>query len=150
MFYREDLHELFEPTVEAEGLELYAVQVINQGKQSLLRVYIDHEDGINVDNCASVSRQISAILDVEDPIGGEYTLEVSSPGMDRPLFFAEHFAKVCTESIHISMQAAIDGRKKFTGVLEQVDGDNLIVRCDDQTVTLPIADVAKAHLIVNV
>ena len=150
MLYRHDLHELFEATAEAEGFELYAVQLVNQGKDSILRVYIDHEDGINVDDCATVSRQLSAILDVEDPIDGEYVLEVSSPGMERPLFFVEHFAKVCKETVQISMQASIDGRKKFTGVLERIEEDNLIVRCDDEDVTLPIADVAKARLIVDV
>lgn len=150
MLYRQDLHDLFAPTVAEEGFELYAVQMLNQGAHSTLRVYIDHEDGINVDNCASVSRQISAILDVEDPISGEYVLEVSSPGLERSLFCIEHFKQVCGETIQVSLQTAIDGRKKFKGVLEQVEGDNLIMQCDEQTVTLPIVDVAKAHLVLNV
>merc|ERR1711916_184587 len=90
----EKLTEMLEPGVEALGFELVGIEFVRAGKHSILRVYIDHENGISVDNCADVSHQVSAILDVEDPIATEYALEVSSPGMDRPLFTIEHFAQV--------------------------------------------------------
>lgn len=150
MHYRQDLNDLLAPTVEAEGFELYGVEFINQGKHSVLRLYIDHPEGITVDNCADVSRQVSAILDVEDPINGEYNLEVSSPGIERPLYTLQHFTKVVGSRVKINMQTAIDGRKVFIGTLEQVDGNNLMVQCDAEKITLPFTDVANARLIVNV
>ena len=93
------LSEMLNPAVEALGFELLGVEFVRAGKHSILRVYIDHENGINVDDCADVSHQVSAVLDVEDPINTEYNLEVSSPGMDRPLFKAAHYAQVVGETV---------------------------------------------------
>ena len=84
--------EMLEPAVEAAGYELVGIEFIRAGKHSILRLFIDHENGIDVDACVEVSHQVSAVLDVEDPISTLYTLEVSSPGMDRPLFKAHHYA----------------------------------------------------------
>ena len=92
--FEQKMTEMLRPAVEETGLELLGIEFVSAGKHSTLRVYIDHENGITVDNCADVSRQISAILDVEDPISTEYNLEVSSPGLDRPLFEKSHFEAV--------------------------------------------------------
>ena len=85
--------ELIDTTIQVLGLDLWGVELLQQGKYSLLRIYIEREEGVTIEDCEKVSRQVSALLDVEDPIAGEYTLEVSSPGMDRPLFSIEHYLK---------------------------------------------------------
>ncbi|MDG2393894.1 MAG: ribosome maturation factor RimP, partial [Thalassotalea sp.] len=89
--FEQKLTEMLRPSVEMTGVELLGIEFISAGNNSVLRLYIDHENGIDVDNCADVSRQVSAILDVEDPISSEYNLEVSSPGVDKPLFEKAHY-----------------------------------------------------------
>lgn len=96
-----------------------------------------------------MSRQVSAVLDVEDPIAGEYILEVSSPGVDRPLFIAEHYRKAMGKNVQITLHKMFEQRKKFSGVITQVDDDEVTVQCDDREFALPMSDVAKAHLVVN-
>ncbi len=91
----QQIQQMLEPTVEALGFDLWGVEYLSQGRHSVLRVYIEHEKGISVDDCAAVSEQVSGVLDVEDPITGEYTLEVSSPGMDRLLFKLEQYPGLC-------------------------------------------------------
>ena len=147
MPYRQDLHELIEPAVQAVDLELLGLEMIGQGKHSVLRIFIDSPEGITVDNCADASRQISALLDVEDPIAGEYNLEVSSPGLERPLFKAEHFAKAEGLEAKIAMQTPVNGQRKFRGVIKSVQNDCVLLQIEDEQVKLPIADIAKAHLI---
>jgi ribosome maturation factor RimP len=96
-----ELTAMLEPAVEALGFELLGLEFVQAGRHSTLRVYIDHENGITVDNCADVSRQVSAILDVEDPITNEYDLEVSSPGVDRPLFKPAHYEQAQGEELRV-------------------------------------------------
>lgn len=129
------------------GLELLGIEFISAGNNSVLRLYIDHENGIDVDNCADVSRQVSAILDVEDPISTEYNLEVSSPGVDRPLFTKEHFQQVIGETVDVKLGMPQNGRRKFKGILDAIDGDNLVVIVDGEDYELPISNVDKANLI---
>lgn len=105
----EQLQALLAPVVEALGYECWGVEFISQGRHSVLRVYIDRPEGILIDDCEAVSRQVSGILDVEDPISGEYTLEVSSPGMDRPLFTLEQFAKHAGEQVKIRLRSPYEG-----------------------------------------
>ncbi|MCL7571001.1 ribosome maturation factor RimP, partial [Pseudomonas aeruginosa] len=107
----EQLQALLAPVVEALGYECWGVEFISQGRHSVLRVYIDRPEGILIDDCEAVSRQVSGILDVEDPISGEYTLEVSSPGMDRPLFTLEQFAKHAGEQVKIRLRSPYEGRR---------------------------------------
>ena len=95
------LTELLSPTVEAAGFELLGCEFVPAGRHSTLRLFIDHPDGVTVDHCAVVSREVGAILDVEDPIQNEYNLEVSSPGLDRPLFTPAHFAKVVGQKVEV-------------------------------------------------
>lgn len=141
------LTEMLQPAVEALEFELLGVEFIRAGNHSTLRIYIDHEDGITVDNCADVSRQASAILDVEDPISTEYNLEVSSPGVDRPLFIAKHYEQVLNETVSVKLNVPQDGRRNFKGTLVEVEGDMINIEVDNQVFSILIDNVAKAHLV---
>ena len=138
---------MVEPAVRALGFELVGVEHMPQGRHSLLRIYIDHEDGITVDDCGNVSHQVSAVLDVEDPIRGEYTLEVSSPGLERPLFTLEHYQRFSGNLAEIRMHAPLSGRRKFKGRIQGIDGDVVIIEQDGEVYRLPIDNIDKAHLI---
>ena len=138
---------MLRPTVEMTGLELLGIEYISAGNNSVLRLYIDHENGIDVDNCADVSREVSAILDVEDPISSEYSLEVSSPGVDRPLFTKEQYTLVIGETVEVKLGMPLNGRRKFKGKLEAVESDNLVVVVDGQDYELPISNIDKANLV---
>ena len=115
----EQLQAMLAPVIEALGYECWGIEYISQGRHSLLRVYIDHSNGILVEDCEKVSRQVSGILDVEDPIPGEYTLEVSSPGMDRPLFTLEQFNAFVGEQVKIRLRSPYEGRRNFQGLLDR-------------------------------
>ena len=140
---------MLRPSVEMLGKELLGVEFISAGKHSTLRLFIDHENGINVDDCAEVSRQVSAVLDVEDPISTEYSLEVSSPGLDRPLFELDHFKAVIGETINVKLSMPLNGRRKFKGVLETIENNTLVVSVDGQDYELVISNVDKANLVPN-
>lgn len=133
--------------VEAIGYELIGLEFIRAGKHSTLRVYIDSENGVDVDDCADVSRQVSAVLDVEDPITTEYNLEVSSPGMDRPLFKAEHYAAVVGETISLKLHLAHDGRRNFKGELVKSDEQCFTLLVDNESFELAYDNVLKANLV---
>lgn len=139
--------ELIEPTVHALGLELWGIEHIQQGKFSLLRIYIEREEGIAIEHCEQVSRQVSALLDVEDPIAGEYTLEVSSPGVDRPLFFVQQFEQYVGQEVKIRLRSQIQGRRKFKGIIKKVEGINITVTVDGEDYELSHADVDKANIV---
>ncbi|MFS1703815.1 ribosome maturation factor RimP [Aestuariibacter sp. GS-14] len=141
------LTEMLTPAVEALGFELLGVEFVRAGKHSILRVYIDHENGINVDDCADVSFQVSAILDVEDPINTEYNLEVSSPGMDRPLFTEQHYAKVVGEIVAVKMALPLDNRRNFKGKLLACENGTLTVEIDGQQYSLPVGGIEKGNLV---
>lgn len=143
----EQLQALLAPIVEALGYQCWGVEFISQGRHSLLRVYIDHPNGILVDDCEKVSRQISGVLDVEDPIAGEYTLEVSSPGMDRPLFTLEQFAAHVGAQVKIRLRSPYEGRRNFQGVLRGVEEQDVVVQVDNHEYLLPIESIDKANII---
>lgn len=143
----EQLQALLAPVVEALGYECWGVEFISQGRHSVLRVYIDRPEGILIDDCEAVSRQVSGILDVEDPISGEYTLEVSSPGMDRPLFTLEQFAKHAGEQVKIRLRSPYEGRRNYQGILRGVEEQNVVVLVDDHEYLLPIDSIDKANII---
>jgi len=138
---------MLRPAVEGVGKELLGVEYISAGNNSVLRLFIDHENGINVDDCAEVSRQVGAILDVEDPIGSEYNLEVSSPGVDRPLFDLAQFQAVIGETITVKLSMPLNGRRKFKGTLETIENDILIVVVDGQDYELLFSNIDKANLV---
>lgn len=141
------LNELLEPVVESMQYEFVGLEYLSGAKPAILRIYIDHEDGISVDDCAAVSRQVSAVLDVEDPISGEYNLEVSSPGLNRPLFKADHYVKSVGERVKLQTRYHIDGRRKFTGTVLSADEDQLELEIDNTPVTLSMNDIEKGQLI---
>ena len=143
----EKLVAIIEPAVTALGFELVGVEYLPQGHHSLLRIYIDHENGVNVDDCGRISHQISAVLDVEDPIRGVYTLEVSSPGLERPLFTLEHYARFADSLAEIRLHSPLNGRRKFKGRIQGVDGDEVVLEMDGEEFRLDIDNVDKAHLI---
>jgi len=142
-----ELEGLIGPVVEALGFDLWGIEYISQGKHSMVRIYIDHSDGINVDHCAQVSRQVSSIFDVEDPIAGEYNLEVSSPGMERPLFSLEQYGSYVGEQVSIKLRTAFEGRRKFTGLLAGVEGDEVVVAIDEHEYLLPFVLIDKANIV---
>ncbi|TEQ78677.1 ribosome maturation factor RimP [Pseudomonas aeruginosa] len=143
----EQLQALLAPVVEALGYECWGVEFISQGRHSVLRVYIDRPEGILIDDCEAVSRQVSGILDVEDPISGEYTLEVSSPGMDRSLFTLEQFAKHAGEQVKIRLRSPYEGRRNYQGILRGVEEQDVVVLVDDHEYLLPIDSIDKANII---
>lgn len=142
----EQLQTLLAPIIESLGYQCWGVEFISQGKHSLLRVYIDHADGIGVADCEKVSKQVSAILDVEDPIPYEYTLEVSSPGMDRPLFTLEQYQQFIGEQLKIKLRSAFEGRRNFNGILQGIEDQQIVLRVDNQEYLLPIELIEKANI----
>ena len=141
------LTEMLEPAVEALGFELLGVEFVRAGKNSILRLFIDHENGINVDNCADVSHQVSAVLDVEDPISTEYSLEVSSPGMDRPLFKEAHFEKVVGQMIEVRTRLPVDNRRKYKGTLLTLENGEITIEVDNQSYQLSLNNIEKANVV---
>lgn len=137
---------MLEPVIEALGFELVGIEYQANPKNAVLRIYIDTEQGVTLDHCAQVSHQVSGVLDVEDPIQGNYNLEVSSPGVDRPLFKFSDFERFAGELVRIRISGAIEGRRKFHGVLRGVRDDTVLVECDGAEWALPFGQVDKAHL----
>ncbi len=143
---RDRLIELLEPGVESLGYELLDVEYAPIGGRNTLRLYIDHPDGVTVDACGDVSHHVSALLDVEDPITEAYDLEVSSPGERRPLRTAEHFRRALGERIKVELVAGIEGRRRFTGIVEAVGETSLRINVDQQPFELPLSDIARARV----
>ena len=145
----EALQTLLEPAVKAAGCDLWGIEFISQGKHSVLRLFIDSEDGITLEDCEAVSHQVSAVLDVEDPIQTEYNLEVSSPGLDRPLFTFAQFAQFVGEDVQVRLKMAVAGRRKFTARLEKADADkkSLTFADKDETWEVSMTQVDKANLV---
>ncbi|MDX1735697.1 MAG: ribosome maturation factor RimP [Halioglobus sp.] len=137
---------LLRPTVEALGFDLWGVEYLSQGRHTLLRIYIDSARGVTVDDCAAVSEQVSGVLDVEDPISGEYTLEVSSPGVDRLLFTPEQFGRYAGEIVELRLRSPFEGRRKFKGVLKGLEGEDVVVQVDDHEYLLPHGTIEKARV----
>ena len=134
----EQLQALLAPVIEALGYVCWGVEYISQGRHSLLRVYIDHPNGILVEDCEKVSRQV---------ITNEYTLEVSSPGMDRPLFTLEQFAAHAGEQIKVKLRSPFDGRRNFQGLLRGVEDQDVVVQVDEHEYLLPIEMIDKANVV---
>ena len=141
------LTELVAPVAEALGFELWGLEYLSHGKNTTVRIYIDGPEGINVDDCAAMSRQVSAVFDVEDPILGEYSLEVSSPGMDRPLFTLEQCSRYIGEGIKIRLRAPYEGRRKFAGQITGIEEGDLVVAVDDHEYLLPFEMIDRARLV---
>lgn len=144
---QEQLRSLIEPVVEGLGLELWGIEYLAHGKRAQLKVYIEKEAGVDVDDCARVSRQISAVMDVEDPIEAQYTLEVSSPGLDRRLFTLPQFEAFEGEQVRISLKSPYEGRRRFKGQLCGIEDDEVVVRSGDEEYLFPFDQIDRANLI---
>ena len=138
-----------EPVVRGLGYELVGVEFGGGAGNRLLRVYIDAPGGIGVDDCAAVSERLSVALDVDDPIREAYTLEVSSPGVDRPLFAAGDFERFAGETAFVRLSAGVgpEARKRFKGTLGGLDGDEVVIEVDGEVRHLPLDAVEEAHLV---
>jgi ribosome maturation factor RimP len=143
----DELQKLLEPTVERLGCELTDLVVRLSGKGGLLQLTIDKPDGIDIDDCEKVSNAVSALLDVEDPVPGEYNLEVSSPGLDRKLTKVEHFQRFEGETLKVTMRFPMDGRRRFRGTLVSSDDENIVVEVDGEPYSLPLATIDTARLV---
>ena len=142
------LDEILRPVVEGLGYELWGIEFRSQGRHSVLRLFIDDQnDGISVEDCEKVSRQVSGVMDVEDPIQNEYTLEVSSPGMDRPLFRLDQYDDWAGHQVNIRLRMAFDGRRKFQGILKGTEGGDVVVVVDDHEYLLPFESIDKANIV---
>ena len=144
----ENLTNLIEPVVEGLGYELLGIEHISQGRHSLLRLYIDSEQGIGLGDCEQVSRQVSGVMEVEEPLKGQYVLEVSSPGLDRPLFKAEHYIQHIGHKVRIRLRRPHDNQRKFYGELVEADKEGILLRDAEkgQETRLVYDDIEKANL----
>lgn len=144
---QEKLVGLLEPAIEAMGYELADLELQVGHGNDLLRLFIDKEAGIDLSDCEKVSHQVSALLDVEDPIAVHYRLEVSSPGLDRKLVKPEHFDRFVGCEIKTSLKRLIDGRRRIRGQLVRRDGETVLVRSEDAVCSIPLADIEVARLV---
>lgn len=141
------LRERLTSGVQALGFELVDAELMGGRQHKTLRVYIDGPQGVTVDDCADVSRQLSAILDVEDPFPGSYTLEVSSPGLDRPLVTPADFRRFQGATVRVRLSSALDGRRNFTGRLLDTTADGVVVEVDNEQFRLPFDAIERARLV---
>ena len=140
------LNQVIIPVVEDLGYELWHLESVGAGRNRTVRLYIDSPNGIDLEDCEKVSREVSATLDVEDDGSGEYQLEVSSPGLDRPLVTPEHYRRFLGDRARLKLFAPVGGKKKLIGTILEINGDVVDLGCDDQTYRIQLADVAKARL----
>jgi len=148
-----ELNRLVRSVVESMGYELVGVEYFQRGKGgAVLRVYIDQLNGdrtkgITLDDCGAVSHQLSGVLDVEDPIAGHYDLEVSSPGLDRPLFVAEHFERFRGHKVRLELTVVLDGRRKLVGSIAGLAGEKVLLEVDGETWEIPLGTIGSARLV---
>jgi ribosome maturation factor RimP len=143
----EHLVNLIEPIVEGLGYECVGIEYNPHPKHGLLRIYIDSENGILVDDCSKVSHQISGVLDVEDPIPGNYQLEISSPGADRPFFKISQFERYIGSTVLVNLFKPIAGRRKITGQIEKVEGEVITLQEGEQFFEVPFSAMSKVRLV---
>jgi ribosome maturation factor RimP len=147
----DELGKLLGPTIEGLGYELSDLELKIGGRDGVVRLFIDKPDGtVDLQDCEVVSRQVSAYLDVEDPIPGHYALEVSSPGLDRKLTKLEHFQKVMGEDIRIKLRFPVAGRRNFRGALQFANEELIKVVVDGESHSLPLATIESARLVPSI
>jgi ribosome maturation factor RimP len=147
---REALMRLLEPPIEALGFELLDLELAQAGRGGVLRIFIDRanelDTSVTVDDCAAVSHAVSEVLEIEDPIKGNYTLEVSSPGFDRILRKRAHFERFVGERIFAELKLPLEGRRRFVGTLKSIGNDSILVEVDGRPYELPLERIQKARL----
>ena len=136
----------FEPVLGEMGYELVEVEFVSGQGGGTLRIYIDGPEGIDVDDCAEASHALSELLDADDPFPGAYSLEVSSPGLDRVLRTPEHFARFVDNRVKVELQVPRDGRKRYTGMLRRADGESIELEVDNFSVSIRLAEIGRARL----
>ncbi|HHF5802741.1 TPA: ribosome maturation factor RimP [Haemophilus influenzae] len=143
----QNLQEMLQDAVEDLGCELWGIECQRVGRFMTVRLFIDKDDGVTVDDCADISRQVSAILDVEDPIADKYNLEVSSPGLDRPLFTLPQFERYIGQDIAVHLRIPVMERRKWQGKLERIEKDMITLIVDDQEQILVFGNIQKANVV---
>ncbi|HHF5925490.1 TPA: ribosome maturation factor RimP [Haemophilus influenzae] len=143
----QNLQEMLQDAVEDLGCELWGIECQRVGRFMTVRLFIDKDGGVTVDDCADVSRQVSAILDVEDPIADKYNLEVSSPGLDRPLFTLPQFERYIGQDIAVYLRIPVMERRKWQGKLERIEKDMITLIVDDQEQILVFGNIQKANVV---
>ena len=145
---QETLEALIKPVVEAMGCVFWGLEYLSSGRSAMLRIYLDRDDGVvSVEDCEKVSRQVSSLMDVEDPIGGEYTLEVSSPGLDRPLYTLAQFKKYIGEDVALRLRFPYENRRNFKGRLSGVEGEDVMLVVDEHEYLFPIDSIEKTNIV---
>jgi len=145
-----ELIELLEPVVTALGYEMLGIEHFRQKDGSMLRLYIDNDVGITLDDCTRVNHQVIGVLDVHDPIKEKYFLEISSPGLDRPLFTLEQFQRFLGEKVKMKLREKIEKRRKITGVIKAVEETAVIVGADGVDYVIPADAIDSARLVPDI
>ena len=143
---QDKLSELLSPIVEDLGFRFWGLEYQVRKADALLRIYIDHENGISVDDCATVSHEVAGILDVEEPITMAYILEVSSPGMDRILFSASQFSEYIGQDVKMKLNQMVDKRRKIKGAIASVDGEQITINSDQEEITIKFDQIMRARI----
>ena len=141
------LHDLLDPEITAMGFELLGIELSNSDSVSFLRIYIDKSEGINIDDCVLVSQQLTGLLDVNNPIKGKYNLEVSSPGLDRPLFTDEQLKKHIGQIVMIKLHEKYKGKRRIIGKIEAVEDLEIAIKCNKSKENIPLDLINKANLV---
>lgn len=142
----QEVRQVVEPILESQGLELVDLEYQRESQGWVLRIYLDREGGVSLDDCAGVSHEVGAVLEVKDLIPSSYILEVSSPGLTRPLKKPEDFNKFRNQMVKIKLYEPLDGRRNFKGTLLGLEGDRVRVEVEQQVYELPLQRIAKANL----
>jgi len=142
-----ELETLLSPAVAALGLRVWGIEYLGQGKHSVLRIYIDRDEGVTIEDCEAVSKQVSEVLDVEGTLTSSYTLEVSSPGMDRLLFKPEQYAESIGETVDVRLNYPFEGRRRVVGALTGLENDEVVVQAEDSEYQIPLSNVQRARIV---
>lgn len=142
----EKIETLVKPIADELNYEVYHIEFVKENNEFYLRIYIDKEEGISITDCEALSRKVSDVLDVEDPIDKAYYLEVSSPGLNRRLFTDEHFKKFVGREVLVKLNGNIEGKKNIKGLLKEVNEENIIVEDDEKAITIPKSKIKAANL----
>ncbi len=140
------LTELLAPVVQDIGYIFWGLEYQVRKADALLRIYIDHENGISVDDCATVSHEVSGILDVEEPISMAYILEVSSPGMNRILFSAKQFAQFIGQEVKIKLNQMVDGKRKIKGIIAAVNDEEITIKTEQEDIKIEFNQIMRARI----
>ncbi len=144
---QQEIEQLIAPVIDALDCVLWGTELSTRGRNSLLRIYIDREEGVSVEDCEAVSRRVGRLFDVEEPIAGNYTLEVSSPGMDRILFRIEHYAQYVGEKVDVRLVRPFEGRRRLSGIIASVADDEVAIQVEDEEFVLPLEWIQRARIV---